>query len=265
MREPTGHRERTPDHFVNRLLHWLNFDFHLAKLNRIGGLSSTGERKQKNGETFAPPLREILSALVPKGHRKSASYEVAGKSSKNPGSPTVPVAVFGVAPKTRPPTDLSNAVPDATPETARETRALPKSFIPKAGSHETIHCPHRSNYRRTDGKMAARNDFRPPGNGIVPHRLISRLREAIFASTKRLAAGDRICFDGVTICFRLFRLSWAEWRFIKKPAPKLIRRGRMELNENVSLDGLSNGANRADRSNPIRLEPAWRVRERLCR
>jgi hypothetical protein len=27
-------------------------------------------------------LREILSALVPKGHRKLASYEVAGKSSK---------------------------------------------------------------------------------------------------------------------------------------------------------------------------------------
>jgi hypothetical protein len=41
------------------------------------------------------------------------------------GSATVPVAVFGVAPKTRQPTDLSNDVPGATPETARETRALP--------------------------------------------------------------------------------------------------------------------------------------------
>jgi hypothetical protein len=41
------------------------------------------------------------------------------------GSATVPVAVFGVAPKTRQPTDLPNAVPGAKPETARETRALP--------------------------------------------------------------------------------------------------------------------------------------------
>jgi hypothetical protein len=41
------------------------------------------------------------------------------------GSATVPVAVFGVAPKTRQPTDLPNAVLGATPETARETRALP--------------------------------------------------------------------------------------------------------------------------------------------
>jgi hypothetical protein len=40
------------------------------------------------------------------------------------GSATVPVAVFGVAPKTRQ-TNLSNAVSGATPETARETRALP--------------------------------------------------------------------------------------------------------------------------------------------
>jgi hypothetical protein len=47
VREPTGHRERTPDHFVDWLLHWLNFDFHQAKLNRIGGWSSTGEPKQK--------------------------------------------------------------------------------------------------------------------------------------------------------------------------------------------------------------------------
>jgi len=40
------------------------------------------------------------------------------------GSATVPVAVFGVAPKTRQ-TNLSNHVSGATPETARETRALP--------------------------------------------------------------------------------------------------------------------------------------------
>jgi hypothetical protein len=39
---------------------------------------------------------------------------------------TVPVAVFGVAPKTRQPTDLSKVVPGATPETAREPRALPQ-------------------------------------------------------------------------------------------------------------------------------------------
>ena len=40
------------------------------------------------------------------------------------GSATVPVAVFGVAPKTRQ-TDLSNDGLGATPEPARETRALP--------------------------------------------------------------------------------------------------------------------------------------------
>jgi len=43
MCEPPGHRERTPHHFVNGLLHWLNFNFHQTKLNRIGGGSSTGE------------------------------------------------------------------------------------------------------------------------------------------------------------------------------------------------------------------------------
>jgi hypothetical protein len=42
------------------------------------------------------------------------------------GSATVTVAVFGVAPKTRQ-TDLSNAVSAATPETTRETRALPQN------------------------------------------------------------------------------------------------------------------------------------------
>ena len=41
------------------------------------------------------------------------------------GSATVPGAVFGVAPKTRQQTNLSNDVSGATPETARETRALP--------------------------------------------------------------------------------------------------------------------------------------------
>jgi hypothetical protein len=43
------------------------------------------------------------------------------------GSVTVPVAVFGVAPKTFQQTDLSNDVSGATPETARETRALPQN------------------------------------------------------------------------------------------------------------------------------------------
>jgi hypothetical protein len=41
------------------------------------------------------------------------------------GSATVPVAVFGVAPKTRQQTELSNDGSGATPEPARETRALP--------------------------------------------------------------------------------------------------------------------------------------------
>ena len=41
------------------------------------------------------------------------------------GSATVPVAVFGVAPKTRQQTDLSNDGSGATPEPAGETPALP--------------------------------------------------------------------------------------------------------------------------------------------
>jgi hypothetical protein len=45
MSEPPGHCERTPDHLANGLLHRFNFDFHQAKLKRIGGLSSTGELK----------------------------------------------------------------------------------------------------------------------------------------------------------------------------------------------------------------------------
>jgi hypothetical protein len=36
---------KTPDHLADGLLHWFNFDVHQAKLNRIGGGSSTGERK----------------------------------------------------------------------------------------------------------------------------------------------------------------------------------------------------------------------------
>jgi hypothetical protein len=57
----------------------------------------------------------------------------------------------------------------------------------KVGSHGTANCPHGLNFHRTDGKMAARNDLLPHGNGIVPHRLILRLREAIFARTKGFA------------------------------------------------------------------------------
>jgi hypothetical protein len=41
------------------------------------------------------------------------------------GSATVPVAVFGVAPKTLQPTHLSNDGSGATPEPARGTHALP--------------------------------------------------------------------------------------------------------------------------------------------
>jgi len=40
---------------------------------------------------------------------------------------TAPVAVFGVAPKTRQQTDLTDDVSGATPETARKMRALPQS------------------------------------------------------------------------------------------------------------------------------------------
>jgi hypothetical protein len=54
VREPPGHRERAPDHFVNGLLNRFNFDFHQAKLNRIRGWSSTGEPKQKSEACASP-------------------------------------------------------------------------------------------------------------------------------------------------------------------------------------------------------------------
>jgi hypothetical protein len=47
------------------------------------------------------------------------------------GSATVPVAVFGVPPKTLQQTDLSNDGSGATPEPARGTRALPPIVHPK--------------------------------------------------------------------------------------------------------------------------------------
>ena len=47
------------------------------------------------------------------------------------GSATVPVAVFGVAPKTLQPTDLSNDGSGATPEPAGATPALPPIVQPK--------------------------------------------------------------------------------------------------------------------------------------
>jgi hypothetical protein len=50
------------------------------------------------------------------------------------GSATVPVAVFGVAPKTLQQTDLSNDDSGATPEPARGTRALPPIVHPKMNS-----------------------------------------------------------------------------------------------------------------------------------
>jgi hypothetical protein len=55
----------------------------------------------------------------------------------------------------------------------------------EVGSHGTANRPHGLNFRRTDGKMAARNEFSPHGEGECPHRPVSRLREAIFARTKR--------------------------------------------------------------------------------
>jgi hypothetical protein len=37
VREPPRHRKRTPDHFVNGLLHWFNFDFHRSQVNSSHG------------------------------------------------------------------------------------------------------------------------------------------------------------------------------------------------------------------------------------
>jgi len=57
----------------------------------------------------------------------------------------------------------------------------------KGGSHGMANCPHGLNFGRTNRKMPARNDLLPHGKGIVPHRLILRLREGIFARTRRQA------------------------------------------------------------------------------
>ena len=51
----------------------------------------------------------------------------------------------------------------------------------EGGSHGTANCPHGVNFARTNRKMTARKDLLPHGKGIVPHRLILRLREANFA------------------------------------------------------------------------------------
>ncbi len=50
------------------------------------------------------------------------------------GSATVPVAIFGVAPKTVPNLNGSTNGSGATPEPARETRALPPIVHPKMNS-----------------------------------------------------------------------------------------------------------------------------------
>jgi hypothetical protein len=69
------------------------------------------------------------------------------------GSATVPVAVFGVAPKTLQQTDLSNDDSGATPEPARGTRALPP------------HRPSQNEYRKREFK-----------SGMCPSSLLSSLR-----------------------------------------------------------------------------------------
>jgi hypothetical protein len=61
------------------------------------------------------------------------------------GSATVPVAVFGVAPKTLQPTNLSNDDSGATPEPARGTRALPPNVHPKMNTgKERFQCGMRN-------------------------------------------------------------------------------------------------------------------------
>jgi len=55
----------------------------------------------------------------------------------------------------------------------------------EVASHGTANRPHRSNFRRTDGKMAAQIELLSHGEGNCPHRWIWRVREVIFASTKQ--------------------------------------------------------------------------------
>jgi hypothetical protein len=74
------------------------------------------------------------------------------------GSATVPVAVFGVAPKTLQPTNLSNEVSGATPEPAGGTPALPPNV------HRKMNLARRSS-QRDNRKLprsspAMRDEFR---------------------------------------------------------------------------------------------------------
>jgi hypothetical protein len=79
------------------------------------------------GDGHAPPAFRGSSGResAPSKHRPQNNEPIhIGCHDFGMGSATVPVAVFGVAPKTHQ-TNLSNNVPGATPVTARETRALP--------------------------------------------------------------------------------------------------------------------------------------------
>jgi hypothetical protein len=69
----------------------------------------------KTDRRHVPPRSPVRLAAMGSGAMRHSEM----------GSATVRVAVFGVAPKTLQPTNLSNEGSGATPEPARETRALP--------------------------------------------------------------------------------------------------------------------------------------------
>jgi hypothetical protein len=73
-------------------------------------------------------LRSSGRESAPSKHRPQNNEPIhIGCYDFGKGSATVPVAVFGVAPKTLQQTNLSNDVSGATPEPARKTRALPQT------------------------------------------------------------------------------------------------------------------------------------------
>ena len=92
------------------------------------------------------------------------------------GSATVPVAVFGVAPKTLQPTNLSNEVSGATPEPAGGTPALPPNvqckMILARRSSPAPSARHicRTKTKKTKSLTCLRHPLPSAGRGTKPRR-----------------------------------------------------------------------------------------------
>jgi hypothetical protein len=90
------------------------------------------------------------------------------------GSATVPVAVFGVAPKTLQQTNLSNDDSGATPEPARGTPALPPIVHPKMKTGKE---PFQCGMRNAECGMRRAPVFAPVFTSLRRGELLRRGKE----------------------------------------------------------------------------------------